>query len=263
MLTYEQQLDKDPRWALDEGGRHFEGRSAVQQALERVCRRLNELRIPYAVVGGMALFHHGYRRFTEDVGLLVDPDGLERVHRELEGRGYLPPFPNSRSLRDTQLGVRIKFLKSGDFPGDGKPKPISFPQPESASHEYDGIRYLNLAPLIELKLASGMTNPSRLRDLGDVLELIRLLHLTDRFGENLNPFVREKYVELWNAARPRFALDWSAAWRNASLDEPEMLKRLDEAVGEGLRIETRDGREYLVTDDEQLAMRWGLTEGAI
>jgi hypothetical protein len=72
MLTYEQRLDRDPRWALDEGGRHFEGRNAVRQALERVCRRLADLQIPYAVVGGMALFHHGYRRFTEDVDLIVD-----------------------------------------------------------------------------------------------------------------------------------------------------------------------------------------------
>jgi hypothetical protein len=262
MLTYEQRLNTDPRWALDEGGRHFEGRSAVQQALERVCRRLSELQIPYAVVGGMALFHHGYRRFTEDVDLLVDAAGLERVHQELEGRGYLPPFPNSRSLRDTQLGVRIEFLMSGDFPGDGKPKPVSFPMPESASHEYDSIRYLNLSTLIELKLASGMTNPARLRDLGDVLELIRLLHLTREFGEDLDPYVREKYFELWRAARPRYALDWRAAWVDASGDLAEVRQRVDDAVSEGLRIETRNGRDYLVTDDEELARRWDLADSA-
>jgi hypothetical protein len=71
-----------------------------------------------------------------------------------------------------------------------------------ASHEYDGIRYIDLSTLIELKLASGMTNAARLRDLGDVLELIRLLGLTEAFGEELDPFVREKYRELWTAARP-------------------------------------------------------------
>src|SRR5438445_119890 len=64
---YEKRLDKDSRWALSEGSRHFEGKSAVFDALRKVTKRLNDLGIPYAVVGGMALFHHGLRRFTEDV----------------------------------------------------------------------------------------------------------------------------------------------------------------------------------------------------
>src|SRR4051794_16030617 len=121
-FTYERRLDSDFRWALREGSAHFEGRSSVQIALEKIAARLNELGVPYAVVGGMALFRHGLRRFTEDVDILVTREGLETIHSHLEGSGYRPPFEKSKNLRDTELGVRIEFLTAGDYPGDGKPK---------------------------------------------------------------------------------------------------------------------------------------------
>ena len=193
---YEQTLTADPRWALSEGSRHFEGTSAVQEALRRVASRLGELGIPYAIAGGMALFRHGYRRFTEDVDVLVTREALTRIHEQLEGRGYLPPFTGSKNLRDTELGVRIEFLVAGDFPGDGKPKPVAFPDPSVASVELEGIRYVSLTTLIELKLASGMTNPGRLKDLADVQELIKALNLPSSLAGQLNPFVRDKFSEL-------------------------------------------------------------------
>src|SRR5208282_6521979 len=104
LLTYEQRLTRDPRWALSEGSRHFEEKSAVFDALHKITNRLNELGIPYAVVGGLALFQHGLRRFTEDVDILVTRDDLKIIHERLEGLGYLPPFANSKHLRDTVLG---------------------------------------------------------------------------------------------------------------------------------------------------------------
>ena len=63
--------------------------------------------------------------------------------------------------------------------------------------EIDGIRYLRLPVLIELKLASGMTNPGRIKGLGDVQELIRTLKLPESFSDQLNPYVRAKFKELW------------------------------------------------------------------
>src|SRR3954467_8803203 len=86
---YEDLLNRDPRWALSEGSRHFEEDSAVFKALHKVTQRLKSLGIPYAVVGGMALFRHGLRRFTEDVDILVTKPDLKKIHEELEGRGYL------------------------------------------------------------------------------------------------------------------------------------------------------------------------------
>jgi hypothetical protein len=145
----------------------------------------------------MALFRHGFRRFTEDVDILVTAEGLKTIHEKLEGLGYTPPFVGSKNLRDAENGVRIEFLVAGAFPGDGKPKPVAFPQPESVVEIHEGIKYVNLASLVELKLASGMTNPLRLKDLADVLELIQAINLPRAFADGLNPFVQEKFRELW------------------------------------------------------------------
>src|SRR5690606_3281371 len=95
---YEQLLNRDPRWALREGSRHFEEDSAVFKALHKIASRLNTLGIPYAVVGGMALFRHGLRRFTEVVDLLVSKADLRLIHEKLDGLGYLPPFAHSKHL---------------------------------------------------------------------------------------------------------------------------------------------------------------------
>ena len=175
---------------------HFEEKSAVHLTLRNITRRLGELNIPYAVAGGMALFFHGLRRFTEDVDIVVTREGLAELHRELEGRGYVPAFKGSRNLRDAETGVRIEFLVTGEFPGDGKPKPVAFPDPHQSRIEQGGVRWLSLPSLIELKIASGITSPGRLRDLADVQELIRSLGLSADFAEQLQPYVREKYAEL-------------------------------------------------------------------
>ena len=64
LVTYEERLNQDRRWALMEGSMHFEKESAVFRTMREIARRLSELGVPYAVVGGLALLFHGYRRFT-------------------------------------------------------------------------------------------------------------------------------------------------------------------------------------------------------
>lgn len=199
-LDYTKRLDSDMNWALREGGMFFQNESEVQKSLRRITGRLNDLGIDYAVVGGMALFLHGFRRFTEDVDILVTRKGLQRLHEALEGSGYRPPFAGSKNLRDTENGVRIEFLVAGGFPGDGKPKPVAFPEPGLVAVEQEGIRLLNLNALIELKLASGMTGLARLKDLADVQEVIKMLALPEALAEQLAPYVQERYKELWQGA---------------------------------------------------------------
>ncbi len=169
---------------------------AVYKSLREIAARLDRLHVSYAIVGGMALVAHGYRRTTEDVDVLVTPEGLKTIHESLIGLGYRPAFEKSKHLRDTRTGVRIEFVISGQYPGDGKSKPVAFPDPLAGAVDIDGVRYASLPTLIQLKLASGMTSPGRLRDLADVQELIRVLKLPDTFAENLHPYVREKFAEL-------------------------------------------------------------------
>jgi hypothetical protein len=197
-LPFEQLLADNFRWAISEGSQFFEGSGRVQQSLLRITHRLNETHIDYALAGGMALFAHGHRRFTEDIDILVTRDDLQRIHDELDGRGWVRPFEKSKNLRDAQTGVRIEFLIAGEYPGDGKPKPVAFPNPSEVSQLLDGVRVLQLPKLIELKLASYMTGKARSKDLGDVEELIRTLNLPRSFGEQLHSYVAPLFEKTWN-----------------------------------------------------------------
>ncbi|MBI4717587.1 MAG: nucleotidyltransferase family protein [Planctomycetes bacterium] len=187
--------------AIREASRFFMQVDAVYKTLRRLARRFEEQDIPYAVVDGLALVAHGYRRTTEDVDVLVTAEGLQAAHATLVGLGYRSAFEASRSLRDTQTGVRVEFVVTGEFPGDGKPKPVAFPDPSAAFVDVEGIRYVSLPRLVELKLASGITNAGRLRDLADVQELIRVLRPPADFAQALDPYVRAKYRELEAATR--------------------------------------------------------------
>lgn len=200
VIPYEQRLRANPRWALLEGSMHFEKGSKVHDALHRIAERLDRLNVPYALVGGMALFLHGYRRTTDDVDILVTRDNLNLIHEKLDGLGYVPPFEGSKHLRDAENGVKIEFLVTGGFPGDGLEKPVSFPDPADVSVVIDGIKVLNLPTLVQLKLASG-TAPGRLKDLGDVQELIRALDLDEPFADQLDASVRDLYRKLWGEVR--------------------------------------------------------------
>jgi len=197
--SYDQWLRRDNVDAVASMCRFFMEDDPVHHTHRKVAHKLEELGIPYAIAGGMALGAHRFVRATVDVDVLVTAGGLKEIHANLDGRGFVPPFTGSRNLRDAETGVRIEFLVEGQFPGDGKPKPVAFPNPVSACEAINGIRYLRLIPLIEIKLASGMTNPGRLRDLADVQELIRVLQLPMEVVQQLNPFVREKFEELWQA----------------------------------------------------------------
>ncbi|MCA9051651.1 MAG: hypothetical protein KDA89_23095 [Planctomycetaceae bacterium] len=271
--SYESQLDREADWAMSEGGRHFDEQSQVHLTLKRLCRRLDDLNIPYAVAGGMALFKHGFRRFTEDVDVLVSPEGLRAIHRNLKGLGYVPLFEKSKNLRDTESKVRIEFLLTGDYPGDGREKPVAFPSAADVSEVRDGVSILNLPTLVELKLASGMSGADRIKDLADVQELIKLLSLPEDFGESLNSYVTPKYRELWQSVHTR-GRRYIRLWRNrflttgaTSLDEmittlSEAGKLLQRMRDDGVTLDpdggTGDDYAKLVTTDPEIARKYDM-----
>jgi hypothetical protein len=196
-------FDTQRRSVLDsyaEGQRYFMGEGKLNNALARLVADLKEHQIDYLVIGAVALMAYGYPRFTEDIDLILDKNGIDRFHSELVGLGYAPVFQGARKrLRSTRDGIPIEFISSGEYPGDGKPKPVVFPSPSEISVEIDGVKFPTLEKLVELKLASGMTAPDRLKDLADVQELIKIRGLSSDFAEKLNPYVREKYLELLEA----------------------------------------------------------------
>jgi len=192
-----------PGTVLEEADAYLAGRSRIQAAARALARIFDEASIPYAIAGAIALGAHGRVRLTEDVDVLVRREDLARFKRAWLGRGYVEPTPGLKSVRDTVRGVRIDFMLTGDYPIDGAPKPIAFPDPAARTTEADGLRVVDRDALIELKLASGMTAAHRGQDLVDVMELIRARSLPLEHAERLHEWVREKYRELWQLAQVR------------------------------------------------------------
>jgi hypothetical protein len=187
---------------LREAEEFFVKKASVQSTLERLAHRLDQEGISYAVIGGMALNVHGYVRVTRDVDVLLTPAGLEAFARLCVGRGYVAAFPGARkAFVDAESRVPIEVVTAGEYPGDGKPKAVAFPDPATSSVEIDGIRVVPLPTLIELKLASGLSAGHRLRDLADVQDLIVALELALDLENALDASVREEYRRLWNLAR--------------------------------------------------------------
>jgi hypothetical protein len=185
-----------------EGLRYFMGQGTLNNTLTRLSADLKGHGIDYMVIGAVALLAHGYPRFTEDIDLVLTPEGLKAFHRELIGLGYVPAFPGAKKrMLATKEGITIEVMTTGEYPGDGKPKPVSIPEPSTSSTEINGIQVVKFEKLIELKLASGMTAPHRLKDLADVQELIRIRQLQPEFAAKLDPYVRGKFLELYETIR--------------------------------------------------------------
>ena len=193
-------IDISPVEMYEEARRYFMGEGKLNKTLARLTTDLNEHGIQYAVIGAGALLAHGYQRLTVDIDLLMTREGLEKFHAELIGLGYVPAFPGAKKkIRSTVDGVSIDVMITGEYPGDGKPKPVSMPDPLSAATEINGVRYVTLEKLMELKLASGISAPHRLKDLADVQEMIKIKKLDADFANKLDPYVRAKYLELQEA----------------------------------------------------------------
>jgi hypothetical protein len=202
MTTYEQRLRQDPDQVIREASLFFGGQGDLHKTVKGLTRKLEEAGIPYALIGGMALAQHGFVRMTEDIDILLTPEGLATFKEKLVGRGYVLAFSGARkTFRAAETGVRIEVITSGEYPGDGLPKSVAFPDPAAASLERGSYRVVTLEKLVELKLASGMTAPHRRRDLADVQDLIQMLGLSANFGEQLDSSVRALYAQLWSEAQ--------------------------------------------------------------
>lgn len=201
--AYEQLLRQGGDRALREASAYFAGAGRLHETLHRLAQRLDAQDIPYALLGGLALAEHGYPRLTEDIDLVMTPEGLARFRQLLIGRGYRPAFTGAeKTFRDTETGVRIEIVTTGEYPGDGLPQSVAFPDPAAPEVivEIEGIHVVALDKLIELKLASGISASHRLRDLADVQDLIIRLRLPLELTDQLDPSVQAAYRDLWERA---------------------------------------------------------------
>jgi hypothetical protein len=177
--------------------RFFMGQAEAQRAAEKLVAILEAEGIPYAIIGALALNQYGHRRVTVDVDLVMREEDLRAFKGRWLGRGYAERVPGTGKLLDTELGVHVDVLSTGRFPGDDQPKPIAFPDPAEVAIRGAPFALLPVERWIELKLASGMVARHRLKDLADVQELIRVAGLSRTMADDLHPWVREKFLELW------------------------------------------------------------------
>jgi hypothetical protein len=175
---------------LKEISMFFAGKDEVHKSLRRLVTRLERAGIAYAVMGGMAVNAHGQRRTTQDVDVLVTPQGLEEFRRRYVSKNYLQQPNRSRRFVDRLNDVGIDFLLTGHHSGRGGPAPFAFPNPEEASEVIEKVRVVTLVQLIQLKLAA-----RRHYDFGDVCALIRVHNLDESFADRLHPGVRQDYIE--------------------------------------------------------------------
>ena len=182
-------------------GRFFMGEAEAQRALFRLTAILEADDLPYAIIGAFALNEYGHRRVTVDVDLVMRDEHLQEFKRRHLGKGYEERVPGTGKLVDSIHGVNIDVLSTGRFPGDDKPKPIAFPDPATVALRGERFALLPMPDYIELKLASGMAAPHRAKDLVDVQELIRSAGLSSSVADELHPWVRDKFLEIWRLAQ--------------------------------------------------------------
>lgn len=182
-------------------GRFFAGESEAHKALYKLTSLLEADGLPYAIIGAFALLEYGHRRVTVDVDLVMREEDQQEFKRRHLGKGYVERVPGTGKLLDTEYGVNVDVLSAGRYPGDDKPKPIAFPDPATTAVRGERFALLPLPRYVEIELASGMVAAHRGKDLVDIQELIKSAKLPRDVSASLDPWVREKFLELWELAQ--------------------------------------------------------------
>jgi hypothetical protein len=175
---------------IKEIDRFFQGTSSLHDTMNRLAGQLESADIDYAVMGGMAVNAHGHRQTTDDVGILLTPEGLKRFRDRFVGRHFDPSPGLPRRFLDRANGETLNVYVTGRFPGNGEPGPIVYPDPAAVRERISNVAFVNLLTLIQLNLANRW-----FQDLADVVSLIRVHQLDESFLDRLHPSVRKDFIE--------------------------------------------------------------------
>jgi N-acyl-D-aspartate/D-glutamate deacylase len=131
------------------------------------------------VVGGVAVILHGGGRATSDIDIYT-PDWA--THQRLEDAGILWNSDRREHLID---GVPVHMV--GDDQFGGPPARIS---------TIRGVRVVGLADLVRVKLALGLEDVKRHKDIAHVVDLIERVPLKKDFAAKLPTRLRSAFKEL-------------------------------------------------------------------
>ncbi len=170
------------------------------QTSRRVRSLLDDAGIDHAVCGGVAVCLHGYRRNTTDLDLIIRSEDQTNVRRTLLAGGLQWQADTAEFI--AAGGCPVQFLIAGQSAGKGSGVPIPLPAGRDNVEDRDELRVVRLSRLIEMKLASGSSNPRRIhRDFADVVELIDIRNLDATFATLLHRSVRDAFRQLVRQVR--------------------------------------------------------------
>ncbi|TWT75928.1 hypothetical protein Pla123a_27130 [Posidoniimonas polymericola] len=176
------------------------GKETLWQAAESSHALLDGVGVSHAIVDGVAVCLHGYQRNTIDIDLLVRNDDSEKLRNAFTASGWT--WDADQKQFSSESGAVVQFLIAGERAGRGAD--VRLPDPDDADSVtvLEGLPVLNLARLIESKIACGQGDARRMhKDFADVVELIALKKLNRSFERKLHQSVRPAFRELLQNAR--------------------------------------------------------------
>jgi hypothetical protein len=142
--------------------REDDSKRKLATELKALCQ---EIRVRPIIIGGLAVSHHGYARFTADVDVLLTRNDATALYRRLKSApGWKK---HGEGFKNTYFDVGLDICVEGE-----RTSPRShevFPSPRDVrTVSVRPIPVIALAELIALKVKSG-----RARDDADVVELFK------------------------------------------------------------------------------------------
>ncbi|MFT3684905.1 MAG: hypothetical protein QM783_08260 [Phycisphaerales bacterium] len=140
------------------------------------------------VIGGVAVILHGGGRTTADVDILSED--LWTTHIQLEDAGILWDSKRREHVTDG-IPVRLVPIEMVGSAEEGLRKASTI----------KGVKVVSLADLVRIKLASGLANAARAKDLAHVVDLVQRVPLDKSFASKLPQHLRAPFKKLVDTIR--------------------------------------------------------------
>lgn len=219
-------------------------------SVSAIVEALNDAKVRYLVVGGLAVGTHGYLRFTNDVDLVIqlDPDNVRRAFETLEGLGYRPGVPvTAQQFADAdkrKRWVREKDMKVLSFRSDKHretPVNLLVEEPFDFDREYEAairrplfdhldVRVVALTTLIKMKEAAVRT--------GDKIDVEYLrMRLNDHEGTD-SPRDEQGFdwsLTTWDGNRREQMRHWAQLSLEEVISAHEGMEKVIKVLQSGVR----------------------------
>ncbi len=162
-----------------------DGRSPILEVAREITRVCRVAGLDAAIIGGVAVFLHGYERTTTD----VDAWCADRraVADALTAEGFTWDEANREFVKD---GIPIHLMTAEEL----NHTPAFF-------EDRSDIHVVSLAELLTLKLKTGVHEMKRAKDLADIVELISARGIDGSYSSQIAKDVRPDFRRIMRKLR--------------------------------------------------------------